>query len=482
MESTDQKKSASSDNNNLNTSGLANAKLTLEVLKLRLESIGLILGLAFIASFSFGALLLFLYFSRNHFNSGGISAGDTVSFALLTFGFIGLLVIILLYTTLAGYPIARLFYLLLKTIRKTKKFRRLLNVQNLKDQPFKEDDIGLPVRFEWKPGYRLILILGAATLAIYIFLIYEAPPEGRAFLFAMLVAGVWLSLFAFGKSVPIYSPWPRRVDASVVDSWINRLSQPMRQFVVSLFVIFAIVALVIGVMQDASMVAAGFRKHNVAVRVSKEDLSNFIERATRFGLVVNPCEQITPSTNVINRVDVIWHKLGTVGLLRFPTQPLFISDTERKSIKQFRMEVNNSALAVLDEEVTLGRCEEFLSDGLFDPSNRELTVQGKMELERHLPWIANIAKDRKVRISAHNLQKPVPGKALQTTETWAQAVSVKKFLEQKFGLDSSQIEIIGLEGVENKQPCEQVSVQIRQKCEKTNRRFEVRVYNPSSGT
>jgi cytoskeletal protein RodZ len=62
-------------------------KRSVELKKARVEYLLKILGVAYVTSFSLGAMLMFFYFLRQNFNPGGISASDTVSMVLISFGF-----------------------------------------------------------------------------------------------------------------------------------------------------------------------------------------------------------------------------------------------------------------------------------------------------------------------------------------------------------------------------------------------------------
>lgn len=451
---------------------LTQKKLKVEISKVRLEIMVLILGLLFAISFSMGGWLLFTYFFRQNFNSGGLSVSDTLSFAQLSFGFTATIVAMLIYGTLAGYPIARTIMFLVNRVQ-------LWYQRNFgkNDEEFlwrQENGVGSPTHFEWKQGESIFLIFGVLALLVFFPVFFKTPSGFKKLLIASTGAGTWLSLFVFGKFKQIYCPWKPDISLNPIDSWIRNLPKIGREWVIASIVCTSIIGLVFGQTQDASLLAIGVRKLDVSLQLNKDDFSRILRAATNAGIVVNKCESIDLEYPHISHVDVQWSKFGTVGLISFPAEPFGAENKNEKALNQMEVELSNSTFTTIKYRSKLANCEEFLSDYLFDESGKKLTSLGMNSLFHDLNWISSIGREAHIHISAHAGTSKKQKIGNQEKE---QLNVVRSYLSQAFRINENQIVTDDAVETESKLDCKTIDDGVGKKlCDKINRRIIISSY------
>ena len=137
-------------------------------------------------------------------------------------------------------------------------------------------------------------------------------------------------------------------------------------------------------------------------------------------VAINPCRQLD-ATPVLHGVDVLWHKLGTYGLVRFPSMPV---TADVFFVRQVTNEVTNSELKVSRVQASNKRCSEFLTQLTFDSSKEKMTDVGANMLDKHLQWIHAISSDSNIRLITHS------GKSADKNEnelSMRQTLRIKKF-------------------------------------------------------
>jgi outer membrane protein OmpA-like peptidoglycan-associated protein len=456
------------------------SKLCWEMRKLRLEVILQSLAVVYILALSLGAMLIFLYFFRHDFNAGGISAADTVSMVLTSLSFIGLTACFLFLFMCAGYPFVRFahwsahrfsFY---QNSLRNKKGTVGIDTVSLSKK------IGMPFQLEWKKGYFFVLVVGIFLLIFIALLIYESNSGLVYMLIPLLGAGMWLSMFVFGEKKHIYCPWPKIPPTHKVDIWLSSLPGPWRDVAISVVVVTILVGIGSSGIEDFSLTAVGFRKQNVSVRLSKDDFRQFVDRAVRSGLVINPCEAIEEGAFLVNGVDVLWHKLGTQGLLRFPSQP--IGAETKSSQLSLRMEPLNANISVIEMHAKKLQCEEFLLGVLFKRESATMLASAGARLERDLAWIRDGQKGSFIRIATHStsLASTPLGKQDESL-SHRQGEAIRNFLMQTYGLQPASVLVVDVADTEPKLDCSEDATVMHNLCEKMNRRIEISRYFPADG-
>ncbi|MBC7684318.1 MAG: hypothetical protein H7176_03700 [Bdellovibrionales bacterium] len=154
-------------------------KMRWDMRKLRLDVALACIGLGFAATLFMGALLLFLYFYHDGFNAG-ISASDTVSFSLLSFGFVVIISIVLIFGMVTAFPLVRAMHWLLVWWA-LRRWRR-------SEAPAGELPLLLssPIRQEWRDGMKIYLWVGGLLFCMFIFGFIRASSDVRFFMFLML--------------------------------------------------------------------------------------------------------------------------------------------------------------------------------------------------------------------------------------------------------------------------------------------------------
>lgn len=437
-------------------------KLRWEIRKLKLDWALAVLGLVFIVTFSIGAFLLFLYFWRYSFNAGGISASDTVSFSLLLFGFSVTVSIALVYATIAAYPLTRTGHFLLVKMQEGRNRWRLPRRGTTPAGEVKLL-IGNPMRQVWRESMTQDLWIGCFLLVFVVLGFVFANAGVRYFLGSMLAVGMWLSIFVFGTQVSTYSKWPKvKRTANPFDAWLDRQPFAIRQMVIaSIFTVFML-AMQLSWIQDTSMLTIGFRKHDVSVRLSKEDFNAMADQAIRAGHVLQACAPLDPRMPVLDHMDVLWYGLGTRALIRYPALPLGASEaTERTTV---RFEPLNASITVMSSRPERDTCREFLLTSIFRRGQATFVPGAESALEGQLGWLENDRQRWYVSIALFDPGAP-------TGETMVQAEAIKAYLGRRYRLPPASI-FIETGRVDLKRDCgdfRDVAL-----CNKANRRVEVR--------
>lgn len=448
-------------------------KLKSDIWKVNLENIFLFLGLAFIISFTVGGILLLIYFVRQNFNSGGLSVADTLSFSLISLSFIGFVITILLFGTVAAFPVAKIIFFIGGKLRNLyhhwgKKNDTTLNWRI-------ENSVQGPVHFEWKRGEFVMLFCGLLLFLVFVFSAYFGPLWMTKIMAPALAAGILLSSFMFGTYTQVYSRWEQdKRPLSFVDKWERGLTKSKRQWLIACLISSSLVGLQFGLFQDLSLATIGIRKLDVAIQVNKDDFIRISRRATELGIVINKCESIDIDFPYIRDVDILWHKFGTQASIRLPSQPLEKEDVSGKPIGQLKTEINNASFNVVTFEGSKNKCEEFLSDNLFDSSGKKISERGVILLKHELEWLNFLIKDLRVKIATHTTypfaKESIENKLLASL----QANLVKEFIIKEFKIEANRLSIDGLENLDPKQDCENIiGLTAKKICEKANRRTVV---------
>ncbi|TFW08113.1 hypothetical protein E4K72_08100 [Oxalobacteraceae bacterium OM1] len=430
-------------------------------------------SVGFLIMVSVGGSVLLTYFARHSVGSGGLSVADAIALALLAMAFGWVVGVALGYGTLAAYPLVRLITrCLAPVLSRWEKFRIKRRHQKLA-ATWEVTAIGPPVQLEWDAGNELMLVIGSAALAFLGVIAYYAAWEGRLLILAMVVAGGWLSIFAFGTLRPVYCRWPRSQTHGWFDVWFEQLPRRLQIIIVNCVVVSGILLLVGGTLEDSAMVAAGFRKHDVSIYVGKDAFAKFNDTAQRLGLTVNACEPITSDTDIIHHVDILWHQIGTNGLLRYPSQPLLRAQDASLPRAQFRIEVRNDQLQVVDEQATPSRCSELSTLALFD-GKFNIRPQSELVLMQELAWLAHIPANHYVEVVVHGAPATASPSEV-SRKTILQAAALRTWLANRLQIDSKRIVGTGLGDQFPKQACTAVPPLVRQRCINSSRRVEIRV-------
>jgi len=443
--------------------------------KLRLEVTLLALATAYAGAFALGGLLIFLYFFRHDFNAGGIAASDTVAMALCSFGFFALTSFLLLATSFAAHPIVRVIYWLLNRY-KVYRQRRHVRPGVAIDTVAMSREIGMPIRFEWKAKDRVAIGFGSLLLLFLLISMYLGPPVLFRLFFPLLGAGGFLSLFWFGRTRHVYCLWPATETLNGFDGWMRSLSNGWRNTVVCCVVVLSILPFGFSELQDLSFMTIGFRIQNVNVRLDKADFQQIMDKATRAGIAINPCETIEADTSVLNHVDVLWHRLGTQGLLSFPTLP--VGEVRPQYQAVIRMQPLNTDINVLEALGPALLCEEFLSDMLFKADGFTLRESAGPRLERSLGWLNKDAQGVRLRIAVHGVHPTAIVEKREESLGYKQGRAVSSYLSRAYNLPLESILVENFETRTPKRNCDAQAGQSNKLCERMNRRIEISRYSP----
>ncbi|WP_167759691.1 hypothetical protein [Massilia horti] len=417
-----------------------------------------------------GGALMFLYQLRYNFNAGAFSAGDTLGFVWFILGFLITLFIGLGFGTLAGFPLMRLLHkVAVAGLAIFKRIRRQVGVGQA--DRWLED--GAPNRLQWEKKQKTMLVAGTVTLLWFGLFIFKMNAQFRIFLIAILAAGMWLSIFVFGELIKNHDRnddrGPPAKSAHPLGVWFGGLPSKTRNRIVATVVALASQFVFFGYWQDASALAAGFRKQDVSVRLTREDFDSALYQATGKGIVVNSCEQIIPNLTVLHHADILWQNLGSKSLLRFPTVPL--GGEESGTV---RLELNNSSHNVFGSSSRMP-CAEFLSDLLFKEEGSELRTSALPQLASQLSWLQELPSGWFIKVVAHS--NADGGEGRKPVETLQQAQALKSHLAKTFGLAPDRVLAVGAEAKFPKQDCTNSGSQ-RDLCLKIGRRVEVYFVNP----
>lgn len=435
-------------------------KMRWEMRKLRFDLVLACIGLGFAATLFFGALLLFFYFFRDRFNAG-ISASDTLAFSLLCFGFVIPISIGLIFGTIAAFPLARAEDWMAVSVReKRNNWRR--RQRGMTPSGEVQLLLGPPIRQVWHDGKATYFWFGVGVLVMFIPAFICAKSDVRFLMVSMLGLGFFYALLIFGTQVQAYPLPERQGTLSAFGAWLQRKPLFIRQVLIVLIVTIMVVALEIAGFQDLSMQVIGYRKHDVSVRLSKEDFLVLIERATRAGHAVNACQPLDSAMPVIDHIDVLWHKLGTTALIRYPTLPFVLfAEAEHATV---RLEPLNASLTVISSVTERETCREFLIDTIFQAGQAGFAWGAKDLMDEQLNFLESDPARWNIHIAV--LDPVGPGK------TVAQAQALKAYLMRRYRLASSAI-VIETGRTDRKRVCGDTDN--ARLCERVIRRIEVRV-------
>jgi hypothetical protein len=433
----------------------------------RVQYLLAILAVIHIVAFVFGALLGFGYLVRHHFNPGGISGADSLAMMLWSLGFLLVLTLGLGCSTLAGLALGRFIGFAhaiyrhgLLWFKRHDHFPKTAFWWSLMH--------GSPNRLEWHSRQGGLVLTGWVMLALFCAGAAVAPLDLRMFLVTILVPGIFISMNVFGKMVESFSPFPRRLNQSALDIRMSRLSVRKRSIIITAVIIALTTVLCLGTWLDASAVIIGFREQDVNVRLSKDDFEEVLAEATRSGLAINPCEQLTPGVTTLQHADILWQNLGTRSLMRFPSQPLGV---ESAGI-EVRFKTKSTAIENVVSAVQPHRCGEILSDLVFADNQRVRSNAGARILQQ-LPWLNKLSASSRLRIVVYGGK--APSTTGTSTETMRQAAVVKQIVASLTMVPTVAIEAVSGDPVALKQPCEKRSGGQRVLCETSNRRIEIHV-------
>lgn len=441
-----------------------------------------ILALAFVIAFSLGAMLIFAYFMRHHFYAGGISASDTVSMALTSAAFVVLVTVLLLFASKVMYSLAwamtQLISWTLDQVRRWKDERVRASPDGGINTSALSENLNGPLLLEWKSTSWGWLLVSTALLALAIFLL-AAGPIGLVNLFSPILAGgLWLSWIFNLRATQLYCEIKKTEQTNFVDKWMAKLSLRWRNAVVSLLVIVSLLFVGGFAIQDLSLMIIGFREQNVSVRFTKEDFRMLVNEAARAGESINPCEPFIDEDFVVHGVDVLWHRLGSNGLLRYPTRP--IGYGEQASAFSFQFEPPNANFTVLRTTGLRAKCSELPGDVVFKGKGATLDAAAKTALRRVLVWIADLPKEQGVRVAWHDSQPKGDDGGAENNLREERFQALRSFLMDTYHLPASAILIVDSGAEEPKLPCPQEAGPTRQFCERINRRIEVSEFSPNA--
>jgi hypothetical protein len=423
--------------------------LAQEVRKLRLEHLLKIAGLIYIAAFSFGAILTFVYFYRNEFISGGISAADTVLFCLISLGFLVTLMFAIASGSLLAFPVVRGISEVL--------FRFLRNKRN--------SDTEMPSQyiFEWDKGNWPLAVLGGVVLTTVIYAAWHMPSRFTLVMSGLFLLGVVPCTYMFGSIRKSYSLLKPKEDAAPIDRWVERLSPKQRHLFFTTVMTVIVCGFFVGASQDMSFTLLGIRKSDVTVRVTKEDFELLARQALVAGIPLNSCETVDMKDPVVRNADVLWHRIGTHALVRHPSVPL----GETREPAMVRIEPLGSSITVVDSNAQPEKCVEFTRSNLFSlgtPAEMRTVAHQRLELK-----LDGIVRDEATLRLRAIYPKAEQGKAKTEMET------LKNALVQRLGFPAERV-IIEVEGNgPDKWQCEQLPASVQHSCKQANERIELRI-------
>jgi len=415
-----------------------------EIKKARIDYLLKQLGLAYVAAFSIGTALMYSYFFRNEFSSGGVSASDTISLALLSFGFFASIFLATAMGTFLAYP--WMYYAHCAWIR----VRRLLPPGRRSGQLTE-----WPYQLEWQQGQGIMRLMALACNVVVLIIGANAHAYFWQMMMSIMALGFFPALSLFAKLRHSYCVYPRPKD--VFSRWLQEQSSTKRQIILTLAIMASLILLQFGVVQDVAFTRLGLRKQDVSVRMQKEDFNFLTSSALHGGFAVNPCEPIRAEENVLRHVDVLWNKLGTQSLLQFPTKPL----SDATATPNLRHEVLTSSISTIGGSWAAPICAEFSSDRLFLGSVKQRAA-GAQELKNQLLKYVD-ANSSRIRIVAH-------GPEWQRVYRNAQAAKLEEFIGRLSGVGEVTHEDRG-ETVDKWQ-CDKLPAGQMGACKQANIRFE----------
>jgi outer membrane protein OmpA-like peptidoglycan-associated protein len=195
------------------------------------------------------------------------------------------------------------------------------------------------------------------------------------------------------------------------------------------------------------------------------------------GTTVNPCQAFLDDDFVVQGVDVLWHRLGTNGLIRFPSRPLGQQDNASRF--NFQFEPLNANFTILKTSRPAISCAELGIDSLFGAGSATLRPAAELILRRDLDWIKSLKVGELVRIGLHGGDSMVGADGATSGLTIRRAQALHTFLAASYDLPDPVIIIADHGTSEPKLVCPKGDGPAEALCKKINRRIEVSRYDPN---
>lgn len=450
------------------------AKLVSEVRNNRVEYLLKILGLAYVISFSLGAILIFVYFLRQNFNAGSISASDTVSMALTWFGFFAMSAFGFFLASYVMYPVqwvvSNIIIMTRGNVPREPPVIVLDATSGAIDTVEMSNQLGASVRGHWKGTKWFDLSVGSILLSMTALAIYAAPVGFFQLVVTFLGGGLWLSHIFNWRSEQVYCRVRHIDDTSFIDRWADSLRPSSRLGAITIFVLTGMLTINFGVIQDASLNLIGFRKQDVSVRMVQEDFKFLLQESARVGMVVNPCEPLHKDEYVLHNADVLWYKLGAQGLLRYPAER--IGEDNILARTSVRMEPLSSNLNILKATKRDRGCSEYATGALFAGEQSTLSASAISVLRRELEWLKNVPANQKIQITWHD-SAPLMLNEKTSGLKVRRLASLKDFLLSSYKLSMQSLLIVDAGIADQKLTCDQNPIVARTTCDLLNRRVQI---------
>jgi hypothetical protein len=335
--------------------------------------------------------------------------------------------------------------------------------------------LGSPVKNHWKGVNKFELCAGLFLLMVTGWVIYKAPIGFFLFVIPFLGGGYWLSHIFNWRAEQRYSSRREGDDAGFIDRWMATLNPTSRLNVITFIVLLGMLTISFGVVQDTSFNLIGFRKQNASVRMVPEDFKFLLQQSARAGIAVNPCEPLYKDEYVLHNADVLWYKLGTQGLLRYPTER--IGEEKVSSLYSIRMEPLSVNINVLQMAKTGSDCNEYITDALFNMDASGLSASAASRLQRELGWLRDFAVDQKVQLMWHDSVSVAADEKAGILKK-QRVAALKEFLMRTFSLPSTSILFVDSSNAYQKLGCEQNPVVTHEICDRINRRVQIQRISP----
>jgi len=396
---------------------------------------------------------MYLYFIRNEFSSGGISAADTVLFSLISVGFLFTLFGAIFVGTLIAYPIVRG---LSEVYWRFKKLRPDHSEEQISDGRYE---------FEWNRGTfnAFVLVMGVLTIAFLAWTLSYFPLRFSYFLPILAFLGVFPSALLFGTYKKRGSAIKQREDLSSIDRWLNGLA-PTLKFLVLTVIVTGIASLYLfKETQDIAFTWVGVRKNNVNVRLTKEDFELVSRQALMAGIPLNPCEQIDVKDPFVRGADVLSQRIGTQALVRYPSVPI----GETKKISTVRVEPLAANVAVVEGPSTSNACFEFPRAMLFGTgSNPNFRSNAVERLDYKFEGVDMPKSTVALRAFYSGVDK---------TEATKEMEFLKRSIVERYSVPPEQVKFEIIEKPLNKWDCAQLPASSQRACAQANVRTEIEV-------
>jgi len=408
------------------------------------------MAVLFAISFTLGGLLLSAYFYRQQFNSAGISSGDTVALSMLALAYLAIVVLTMVLgafcdVALVGFAIG---------IRKV--YAKLFPSHKAVPLAIKV----FPYRVTFRSNSWVSFVTGLLLWSMLALAFIIIPSAHLAFFVGLaLVAGAVPCVFYLVDMELVYSKLPHVVSNASLDKWL--LAQPEARKRSILLLVFTGVVAVMGLptIQDLSLTAFGYRKQNVAVRLSKDDFEFLVNAALAKRIPLNPCESIVADANEVHGADVLWQNIGAKALIAFPSNPI----DDMRQVKQLRIELKSDSFTVGSFGKYRGNCIEIPASKLFGRATD--SVQSSKSFTTQIDDLVGDQENWNFEVTIYaagddNLAK-------------ARAVSLAKHLEVLYHLPITRVQWRTRQ--DTKWDCSAMLKSARQLCAEANERVEIAV-------